>query len=61
MKIKDQVGIIVGASMLGPTLNSIGNSMTGGLAGIGSATQTLVAGGFMGHVASKVKGKSKWL
>jgi len=55
MKVKDMFGITVGAAVLGPTLGSIGSSMTGSLKGIGNATQTLVAGGFAGHVASKVK------
>jgi len=60
MKIKDQIGILVGASFLGPTLGAIGSHMGGAVRGIGAATQTVVAGGFLGHTASKVKGKIKW-
>jgi len=52
MKIKDMIGITVGAVLLGrvvlPAIGAIGG-------GISKATQTLVAGGFMGNVASKVK------
>ena len=55
MKIKDQVGILVGSSMIGATLESIGANMTGSVAGLGRATQSLVATGFLGHTASKVK------
>ena len=60
MNIKNMIGITVGASILGPTLGAIGSNMTGAVHGIGAATQTVVSGGFLGHVASKAKGKLNW-
>jgi hypothetical protein len=54
--IKDSIGILVGVPIVGATLNSIGSNLTGSLKGIGDATQALVAGGFLGHTAGKVKG-----
>lgn len=54
------IGITVGATILGPTLGAIGSNMTGAVRGIGAATQTVVAGGFLGHTISKVKGKINW-
>jgi len=52
MKIKDMIGITVGAVLLGrvvlPAIGAIGG-------GIGRATQTLVSGAFLGNVGSKIK------
>lgn len=55
MNIKDMIGITVGASLLSPVMSGIGAGFTGSLAGLGSATQTLVGAGFLGEVKSKVK------
>lgn len=53
-QIKDFIGITIGASLLSPVLGAIGSGFTGATAGIGRATQVLVAGGFAGSVAGKV-------
>lgn len=61
-KIKDFIGITVGASLLGPVFGAVGNSFTGALAGFGRATNTLISGGFVGTVYSKTKkGFTKFL
>jgi len=59
MKVKDMMGIMISVPILGATLGAIGSTMTGGVAGIGRATQTMVAGGYLGHVAGKVKNTFK--
>jgi len=51
--MKNSVGLLVSVPVLGATLGMIGNAgMPGGL---GGATQTVLSGGFLGHVASKFK------
>ena len=62
VQIRDFIGITVGATLLGGAVfPAIGSAFTGSLAGIGGATQTLVAGGFLGHVAGKAKDHMKFL
>ena len=56
--IKTGINLLVGSSLVGATLENIGANMTGSVKGIGNATQALVAGGFLGHAAGKMK---KWL
>ena len=53
--IKGMVGLVVGSSLLGATLGGIGSA---GMGAIGSATQSLVSIGFMGH-AAKLSGANK--
>lgn len=58
--ISDGIGLMIGVPVLGATLSGIGTHMTGAVAGVGRATQTLVAGGFLGHVAGKAKKHLRW-
>lgn len=56
-KIKGFIGVTVGAIMGGETMQQVGGAMTGG---IGSATQSMVGIGVLGHAASLSKKLFKW-
>jgi len=63
--IKGMMGMIVAAPLAGAALGGIGTAfggIGGSVAGIGTATQSLVATGFMGHAikASGVNKMIKW-
>lgn len=58
MVIKGMVKTMVATPIAGATLNMIGST---NLSGLGPATQSLVAAGYLGSVAkmAKIKGKKK--
>jgi len=55
MKIKDMFGMMVLVPMAGAAIHSVGTHMVGSLKGIGSATQTLIAGGVLGKASKLFK------
>ena len=55
---KGMMGVIIATPLVGAALGGIGTNIGGSLAGIGRATQSLVATGFMGH-AAKMSGATK--
>ena len=59
--IKGMIGIIAATPLAGAALSGIGTTfgaIGGGVAGIGTATQSLVGAGFLGH-AVKLSGVNK--
>jgi len=53
--LKKSVGLLVAVPILGATLGMIGGA--GMVGGLGGATQTVISGGFLGHVAGMFKFK----
>jgi len=49
--MKGLMGVIIATPLVGAALSGIGSNIGGSLAGVGRATQSLVAVGFMGHAA----------
>ena len=58
--IKGMIGLGVAAPLAGAAIGGIGSAMTGSLAGIGGATQSLVGVGLFSHAASLSKGLFKF-
>jgi len=58
--IKGMIGLVVATPLAGVAIGQIGSTMTGSLAGIGGATQSMVGVGLFGHAASLSKGMFKW-
>ena len=58
--IKGMIGLVVATPLAGAATSGIGSSMTGSLAGIGGATQSMVGVGLFSHAASLSKGMFKW-
>ena len=48
------------ALLAGAAIGGIGSSMTGSLAGIGGATQSMVGVGLFSHAAGMAKGMFRW-
>ena len=57
--LKSAVGLIVAIPIGGAAISGIGSSMTGSLAGIGGAAQSLVGVGLLGKAAETSKGLFK--
>lgn len=53
--LKGFVGLTVAAPLAGAAISGIGGALTGSLAGIGSATQSLVGVGLLGKAAKLSK------
>ena len=58
--LKSAIGLIVAIPIGGAAISGLGSSMTGSLAGIGGATQSMVGVGLFGKAASLSKGLFKW-
>ena len=58
--IKGMMGLVVAAPLAGAAIGGIGSSMTGSLAGIGGATQSMVGVGLFSHAAGMSKKLFKW-
>ncbi len=58
--IKGMIGLVAAVPLAGAAIGGIGSSMTGSLAGIGGATQSMVGVGLFGHAAGMAKGMFKW-
>ena len=55
--LKGMFSLTVGSILAGETVQQIGNSMTGSLKGIGSATQSMVGVGLLGSATKLFKWK----
>lgn len=58
--LKGFIGLVVAAPLAGAAIAGIGGALTGGLAGIGGATQSLVGIGLLGKAAETTKGLFKF-
>lgn len=58
--LKSAVGLIVAIPIGGAAIAGLGSTLTGGLAGIGGATQSLVGIGLLGKAAETSKGLFKF-
>jgi len=58
--IKGMIGLVVATPLAGVAIAGIGSGLTGSLAGIGGATQSMVGVGLFGHAAKLSKGLFKW-
>ncbi len=58
--IKGMIGLVVAVPLAGAAIGGIGSTMTGSLAGIGGATQSMVGVGLFSHAASLSKGLFKF-
>ncbi len=58
--LKSAIGLIVAIPLGGAAIGGLGSTLTGGLAGIGGATQTLVATGLLAKSAETFKGSFKF-
>ena len=58
--LKNMFGLLVAIPLGGAAIGAIGSTMTGSLAGIGGATQSLVGVGILGKAASLSKGMFKF-
>jgi len=58
--IKGMIGLIPTVVLGGHAIGQIGSNLTGSLAGIGGATQSMVGIGIFGKAASLAKGLFKW-
>ena len=53
--IKGMIGLVAAIPLAGAAIGGIGSTMTGSLAGIGGATQSMVGVGLLGKAASLFK------
>ena len=58
--IKGMIGLVVAVPLAGAAIGGLGANLTGSLAGIGGATQSMVGVGLFSHAASLSKGMFKW-
>jgi len=58
--IKGMIGLVVAAPLAGSAITGIGSNLTGSLAGIGGATQSMVGVGLFGKAAELGKGIFKF-
>lgn len=58
--LKNMFGLIVAIPLGGAAIGGIASNLTGSLAGIGSATQSMVGVGILGKAASLGKGMFKF-
>lgn len=58
--IKGMMGLVVAVPLAGAAIGGLGANLTGSLAGIGGATQSMVGVGLFGKAASLSKGMFKW-
>jgi len=58
--IKGMIGMVVAVPLAGAAIGGIGSTMTGALAGIGGATQSMVGVGLFSHAAGMSKKIIKW-
>ncbi len=53
--IRGMIGLIAAVPLAGAAIGGIGTHMTGSLAGIGGATQTMVGVGLLSHASKLFK------
>ena len=58
--LKSAVGLIVAIPIGGAAIAGVGGALTGSLAGIGGATQSLIGVGLLGKAAETSKGLFKF-
>jgi len=58
--IKGMMGLVVAAPLAGSAIGGVASNLTGSLAGIGGATQSMIGVGLFGKAASLSKGLFKW-
>ena len=58
--LKSAIGLIVAIPLAGAAIGGIGANLTGSLAGIGGATQSMVGVGLFSHAAGMSKSLFKW-
>ena len=58
--LKNMFGLVRAVPLGGAAIGAIGSNLTGSLAGIGSATQSMVGVGLFGKAASMSKGLFKF-
>jgi len=58
--IKGMIGLVVAVPLAGAAIGGIGSNLTGSLAGIGGATQSMVGVGLFGKAAGLSKGLFKF-
>jgi len=58
--IKGMMGLVVAVPLGGAAIGAIGSNLTGSLAGIGGATQSMVGVGIFGKAAELGKGMFKF-
>ncbi len=58
--IKGMIGLIPTVVLGGEAIGQVGSNLTGSLAGIGGATQTMIGVGIFGKAAELGKGMFKW-
>ncbi len=58
--LKSAIGLIVAIPIGGAAISGVGSALTGGLAGIGGATQSLIGIGILGKAAETTKGLFKF-
>ena len=58
--LKSAIGLIVAIPIGGAAISGLGSNLTGSLAGIGGATQSMVGVGLLSKAAETSKGLFKW-
>ncbi len=58
--LKSAIGLMLAIAIGGAAIGGLASTLTGSLAGIGGATQTLVATGLLGKAAETSKGLFKF-